>query len=260
MSIILQSRLPFAPWMSPVTARLPGAQPVVGPWLAVDDAYAGQMTRRDQLITEVPQDVLATLPEGQDAAAELYAMLLDLLRDMPGFRIGTVEAERPDGQTVALDASDPLRTLGRLVQEDLCLMERVGDEQVLTAAALCFPASWTLAQKLGHPMMRIHEPVETYTDDVARRVQRLFDAIRPGQMLWRANALVYDDPTLHQPRLEGVRRPKSRHGLYLRSERQSLRRLPLTGAVVFAIHTYVVRMEDLEPEARAGLAGAGLLP
>jgi hypothetical protein len=74
-------------------------------------------------------------------------------------------------------------------------------------------------------------------------VQRLFDGIRSGRPLWRFNALNYADPTLHQPRSESDRRPE-RHddtAAYLRSERQSLWRLPRTQAVVFGIHTFVVK-------------------
>ena len=48
---ILQSRLPFAPWMDPRTARLPGILPVEGAdWLRVDDAFALQMAERDARI------------------------------------------------------------------------------------------------------------------------------------------------------------------------------------------------------------------
>ena len=43
----------------------------------------------------------------------------------------------------------------------------------------------------------------------------------------------------------------------MRSERQCLVRLPQTGAVVFAIHTYVVRMADLTQAERDGLARSG---
>nr|MCU0911011.1 DUF3445 domain-containing protein [Paracoccaceae bacterium] len=43
----------------------------------------------------------------------------------------------------------------------------------------------------------------------------------------------------------------------MRCERQCLVRLPVTGAVVFSIHTYVVEAAGLPPEARAALpAGA----
>ncbi len=61
--------------------------------------------------------------------------------------VGPDRVRRPDGVEVRLDSRFPLVTLGRLVQEDLCLMEKQGEESVLTGAILCFPASWTLGQK-----------------------------------------------------------------------------------------------------------------
>ena len=256
---ILQSRLPFAPWMEPRTWRLPGIVPA-GPddWLTVDDAFAAQMAERDRLIAERPDKVLGMVERARPAAEELLAAVLARLRATPGYAVGAEAVRRPDGATVALEPAEPMRVLGRLVQEDLCLLDHDGTESVLVAAALCFPASWTLAEKLGRPMLRIHEPVTHYTEDVARRVQRLFDAIRPEQPLQRWNALVYDDPELHQPRLEGQRRPRPVRRDYLRSERQVLLRLPQTRAVVFSIHTWVVEIGNLEPAARDAMGAAGL--
>jgi dimethylamine monooxygenase subunit A len=254
MTPILQSRLPFAPWMDPRTARLPGILPLDGDdWTLVDDAFAGQMAERDRLIAERPILVHALQDRARPAAMELYQTILDALRNRPGYSVTPQSVRRPDGETVQLNPDQPLLTLGRLVQEDLCLLEQAEAEHVLTGAILCFPASWTLAQKLGRPMTQIHIPVESYTTEIARRVQRLFDAVRPEQPLWRANSLIYDDPTLHQPRLEGQRRPRPVTKTYARSERQCLIRLPQTRAVVFAIHTYVVRMTDLAPDVAQGL-------
>lgn len=254
MTPILQSRLPFAPWMDPRTARLPGIIPLEGDgWIAPDDAYAGQMAERDRLIAADPDKVHALLPQGRAAAAELYDRVLAKLAGMEGFRLGRDAALRPDGVEVPLDPDAPLLTLGRLVQEDLCLMEAQGGEHVLTGAILCFPASWTLAQKIGKPLTGIHVPVEGYEGDLARRVQRLFDAIRPEQPLMRFNVLLYDDPTLHQPRTEFTPRPRPEFNIYLRSERQCLLRLPQTRAVLFSIHTFVVRVAELTEAERAGL-------
>jgi len=259
MTPILQSRLPLAPWMHPNVARLPGVHPVTGDdWLAVDDASAGQMVRRDDLIATSSDKVLGLLPEGRASAEELYDLILTRLRGQPGYTITDTHATRPDGQTIPLDRTDPFRTLGRLVQEDLCLLEKQGDEHVLTGACLCFPASWTLAQKLGRPLMGIHRPVPSYDADMGRRVQRLFDALRPEQPLWRMNSLVYVDPELHQPKPEDAPRTDRRGGQYLRAERQTLLRLPQSRAVLFAIHTYVVRLSDLTAEERAGLQTARL--
>ncbi|MEO1734189.1 MAG: DUF3445 domain-containing protein, partial [Pseudomonadota bacterium] len=154
------------------------------------------------------------------------------------------------------DHTDPMATLARLVQEDLCILQKRGDEHVLTAAALCFPAGWTLAEKFLKPLVRIHVPIERYDANVAKRVQRLFDGVQAGRPLWRFNALWYDQPDLHQPRLERDKqdRPSSRTGRYLRSERQIVLRLPQSDAVVFSIHTYVLSPESVTAQFGAQAA------
>ncbi len=254
---ILQSRLPFLPWIDPRTRRLPGILPVEGDeWLRVDDAFGPQMALRDRLIAERLEAVHAVSADRMASVWELYGTVLAKLALTPGYRVGETSVLRPDGVEVALDRGAPLVTLGRLVQEDLCLMEARGEEYVLTGAVLCFPASWTLAQKIGRPMTGIHEPVAPYTEDIARRVHRLFEAIRPEQPLWRMNYLTYDDFVLHQPRLEGERRPRPEGHVFVRCERQCLVRLPVTRAVVFTIHTYVVEANTLTEAEFAALREA----
>ncbi|MGR3813194.1 MAG: heme-dependent oxidative N-demethylase family protein, partial [Cognatishimia activa] len=148
---------------------------------------------------------------------------------------------RPDGRAVALNYKDPLGTLAQLVQEDFCILQKQGNEHVLTGALLCFPASWTLAEKFMRPLVRIHKPVRSYDANIAKRVQRLFDGVRVGRPVWRFNALHYADAELFHPRTEDApREDDHREQSFLRSERQVIMRLPETDAVVFAIHTYVV--------------------
>lgn len=255
MDPILQTSLPFAPWMDSAAMRLPGIRPVdPADWLIADEAFAGQMALRDRLIADRADAVLALDPAARPAATELVETIATAVAERPGYRLSGDAITRPDGITVALEGDHPMAVAGRLVQEDLCILERRGQEHVLTAAVLCFPASWTLAEKVGRPLPGIHEPVESYDNDIGKRVQRLFDAIRPGQVLMRANALLYADPGLHQPRREGERRPRPAAGApaFMRSERQCLVRLPRTGAVVFSIHTFVLRYADLTAEQRAG--------
>ncbi|MFN3645852.1 MAG: heme-dependent oxidative N-demethylase family protein [Gemmobacter sp.] len=252
MTPVLQRHLPQMPWMQPATARLPGIQPVApGDWLRLDEAFAGQMAERDRLIRDCPQVVHALLPEAEAPARELLDRVLTELPTLGGYELAEGTVRRPDGVAVALNRDAPLLTLGRLVQEDFAIHTPEGREHALTGAILCFPASWTLAEKIGRRLTGIHAPVQVYDAQVAARVQRLFDAIRPEQPLWRANALLYQDPALHQPRRENERRPKPAERNYLRSERQCLVRLPQTGAVVFSIHTTVVHVDDVPPEALA---------
>ena len=219
-------------------------------WLVFDDAYAGQMARREALFKQNRSDVLQIDESAQPAAQELLSTVLDFLADArAGFQISSKHVQCPDGRIVLIDPADPMLTLGRLVQDDFCILQKPSgfDEHILTAAILCFPANWRLAQKFMRPLTHIHVPVEEYTDDIAKRVQRLFDGIKVGRPMWRHNALWYSDPELFQPARGGTN-PKpvgGGTGPYMRSERQTLLRLPLTGAVVFGIHTFLVRAKDL---------------
>lgn len=253
---VLQDGLPDAPWCDPVAWRLPGIQPIdPGGWLIRDEAFAGQLALRDRLIETREDEVHALLPEALPAARECLDIALDTFASDAGYRIGLNAVRRPDGVTVPLDRAAPFLTLGRLAQADICLMENRAGSHVLTGAILCFPAYWTLAEKIGKPLEPIHRPVRRYTADVSRRVQRLFDAIRPERALWRANAHLHRDPDLFTPKREAEpeRRCSLDEARYVRSERQVLRRLPATSAVVFTIHTRMVPVEKLSDEQRAAL-------
>ncbi len=141
------------------------------------------------------------------------------------------------------------------MQEDFCILQKQGGEHVLTGALLCFPASWTLSEKFMQPLTMIHVPVDSYDDGMAKRVQRMFDMVRPEQPLWRANALFYVDPALYQPRsIDDARERGGQDAPYIRSERQTILRLANTDAIVFSIHTYQIRRESLTADQAATLA------
>lgn len=237
---VLQKCLPYDP-LAP--RPLPGIQPLdPKSWLIRDDAFAGQMACRDRLLRMRRTEVLAIDPCAHAAAGELLDLVL-----ASAYPKASDHVIRPDGARVAIDRADPMGTLGRLVQEDLCILQKQGGEHVLTAAVLCFPASWTLDEKFMQPLLRIHVPVDTYDSTMARRVQRLFDGVQVGRPLWRFNALWYADPALFHPRRENDPRDKSEvdNPPYLRSERQCVVRLPRTDAVVFSIHTYILARMDV---------------
>ncbi|UUV04896.1 DUF3445 domain-containing protein [Ruegeria sp. YS9] len=235
MTRILQNKIPYD---VENPRALPGIQPAtMENWLHQDEAFADQMRRREEILSERRDDVLALDPGAKPAAVELLDLVL-----MQTYSTAVAEAARPDGVSVAIDRDRPLDTLCRLVQEDFCILQKRGNEHVLTGAILCFPASWRLSEKFMRPLIDIHVPVESYDANVAKRVQRLFDGIQPGRPLWRFNALWYEDPELFQPRSASEPREirDRRQASYLRSERQTLLRLPKTNAVVFSIHTYVL--------------------
>ncbi|WP_322866188.1 DUF3445 domain-containing protein [Aquicoccus sp. G2-2] len=243
--MILQERLPYDP-LAP--RPLPGIAPLdPEQWLRVDEAYAGQMAERERLIEGHRAAVIVLDESARDMAEELLDEVVAAVLALPGFSRSGDTITRPDGGTVVLCRDDPLATVGRLCQEDLCLLDKRGDEHVLVGACLCFPASWSLEEKFMRSLIGIHVPVAPYDADIARRVQRLCDGVQPGRPLWRFNALWYEDASLHQPRRENGRRAErhAKEAPYLRSELQTLRRLAKTKAVVFGIHTFVLHKANV---------------
>ncbi len=257
-SEICQTRPRICAWMDPRTERLPGINPLANEdWLFRDDVFAEQMAYRDWLVEHQRDAVFKVLDDVRPAAEELLGVITDVLAGRDGYELGKKYVERPDGVRVALEDDHPLLIAGRLTQHDLCVMEKCGNEHVLTGASLFFPSSWSLDEKVGHPLITIHVPIEVYTDDIAARVQRMFDMIRVDRPLWRANTLIYTNPDLHQPRRSGTREaPTSDQKLWLRSEFQGLKRLPETNAIIFSIHNSVVPFEKLTEEEQSSLTAS----
>lgn len=252
--IVLHDRLAVAPWMDPALSRLPGVKPLeLKDWLIRDEVFAGQMALRDKLIQTREHAVHQMLDRAREAGQECLHVVLDSLREDPGYAIKADQVMRPDGVTVAIDQSAPLKTVGRLIQADVCLMQDSPDGHVLSGAILCFPGGWTLTEKIGRALTSIHVPVPHYDASVEPRVERLFNAIRPDQPLWRANAFPVHEPLLFHPKSEADP-PEIRHekpgGTFIRSERQALRRLPESRAVVFTIHTIMIPMDRLTDAQR----------
>ena len=221
--------------------RLPGIAPArPGDWLRVDHAYEGQMRCRTALLNGRPAHVFQCLPQATGAAEELLQTALELMQAAPelGFAVTTDSITRPDGGRVAR-TGHPLMILGQVLQQDLCLLQQQHTEHVLTGAVLCFPSNWYLSEKIGRPLSVIHDPVAEYDANIAKRVQRLFDGVQVSRPIWRFNQLWHESSDLFQPERIPPTLPPAQRPFY-RTERQTLFRLPLSKAVVFSIHTYVM--------------------
>lgn len=228
---------PGPPWLTLGTRGLRADD-----WLLVDDDRARDLALKRALLTERHDEVFAALrsPEVDEASAEVLALVVDAVGTAP---------ER---------GLHPLDTAGRLIQEDLCLLIDRDGSPHLDAASLCFPSYWRLRDKLGRPMAEVHEPVAHYTDELAARVDRFLAALRPDRSVWRRNWSIHDDPTYFLPAPTPSHDVDPPDALWLRSERQTLRRLPRTGAILFTIRTQQVPLAAVaeRPEVARGLAAA----
>ena len=249
---------PYAPFLEPRTARPPGLSPLdPAEWLAFDPDYPQQMTQRDRLIAEQPDLVLAATEDAGEALEELRETVLTALATRLEWRVGADAVRRPDRESVPLDLPTvPL--IGRLLQEDMLLMAPGDPEYRLIGGVLCFPSRWSFAEKLGRPLTEIHRIVPGYADELAARVNRVFHAVAPERPLIRVNWAVHPTPALHQPKVKTMGAPAVPVSgrFWLRTERQTLRRLPRTRAVAFGIKLTVTPLQALTPLQRAGLGVA----
>ena len=148
--------------------------------------------------------------------------------------------------------------------EDLCLLQPDGDGQYrLTAGAVAFPTDWRLADKMGLPLTAIHAPIHGYAEQLAAGVDHFCRTLAPGPIFGRANwFIVADAGWRYLPedapaaRFAHVTAANAGETLFVRCERQTLRRLPRTGAVLFTIGVYVARLDRLSAATVGRLANA----
>jgi hypothetical protein len=209
-------------------------------WLVRDHAADGELALRRRLFDEQAPLVFACTPAAEAAAVETA----DLVKDSMQARGHQRDPDLADHH--------PLVRAGLSVQEDLCLMVQRDDAWHLEGALLCFPSLWSLPEKLGRPAAEIHAPVAHYAEELSSRVDSFFNrmatgklAIRrnlspwPACLLWMPTADV--DPSLWDPPPDEPDQPR----LWLRSERQTLQRLPTTGAILFTIRVQMAAVAVL---------------
>ncbi len=165
----------------------------------------------------------------------------------------TADAEAEAAEMIGSDHSD-LAAAARTVWEDLCLVQTPpgGGVPVLSSAAVAFPTDWHPAAKLGQPLAQVHAPIHGYAEQLSAGVDHFIATLRPDQIFGRANWFVVPTPDWRYvpqdasaTRFAHVTADTAGETLFVRCERQTLRRLPRTGAVLFTIGVYVSPLAPL---------------
>lgn len=202
-------------------------------WLEVDIHRDDELEQKRQLLASSYDVVVATNPAGDAGSTEVFHEVVAFLT-----------TNHPDISVAVARDEHPVVAAARLVQEDLCVLVH-SDTWRLQAACVCFPSRWNLASKLGTTLDDIHRPVPLYDVELMRPTNAFFDRLRSDRSFWRLNWTLIDSPALHQP--TAARR--SPHGdltdWFFRVERQTLRRLAESDAIIFTIHNYVASAKEL---------------
>lgn len=242
---------PASPWADPPWARPPGF--AIGlrrigraDWL--EGGEARPWARKDRLFRAVPDKVWGETEgsrPGQAEAADLVARALGL---------------RPRA-----NLHPPLLAAARRVPDDLVLMERRAGDWAVSALSLSAGSFFTADEALGRDLATLHGPVPGFADRFLVRVRRIFDNLPADDIVERRNWSVVAWRGLYAPEAAAARRRALRQrprrpgaGLYIRCERQTLRRLPLTGGLLFTIRIHLTPLRALaaDPQAVAVFARA----
>jgi hypothetical protein len=230
--------LPFMDGPTPTDAsafrwRL-GVRPLdLADWIELgpdaDDAIAAKAI----LNAEHPDTVFAVLDDVEPESGEVAVALVEHLRKRWSGRYGRAR----------LDPSlHPLDAAARLVPEDLVLLVERDGRLVFGGGSVCFPNRWDLRSKLGLSMAGVHAPVAQLNEQLEAPIDSFFDRLTPDRSFWRLGWGILDTPDWYTP-VDGTAAPRpvdpAPDQFFLRVERETLRRFPMTNCVLFTIRTYV---------------------
>lgn len=244
--------LTFAPYAQPPGHKRSsgpqlGLRPIAAAdWLIDSPERESRLAEKARLMAQCPALVFQALPGTEAAQAEALETLRAHLR-LP---------------SPAVESSAPLDAAAHLVEEDLCLLQPIAGEYRLTAASVASPSYWRLADKIGKELLAIHDPVPALRARIGTRMRQFFHSLPPGRIFMRGNWFIHASKALFRLP-EDLRPPRAGEPfalerLYLRCERQTLRRLPKSGAVLFTIRVDVDPLAALaeRPDLAADLHAA----
>lgn len=260
-------RPPYLPFVSGQWRMVPGLAALdLQTWIEIDQALADELALKEQLLRKRYTEVFASLPGSELAQAEVLELLLThLCHYFPQYY------DREENQIRNLVTQQvwrftdfeaaPLDLAGRLIQEDVCLLQPGQSGYELVAASVCFPSHWRLADKIGRCMGQIHTPVPGYAEKLRSPLDRFFEQLKVDRPVWRTNWSIADSPDLFLPPSTSdqsggtIDASNAGEKLWIRVERQTLRRLANTGHILFTIRTHIYPFRVLEayPDAASGL-------
>ncbi|KAI9778749.1 MAG: mannosyltransferase [Peltula sp. TS41687] len=248
-------------------------------WIELDNQFLKYHSDKARRIEERGAKCCKTAPEAYDGAVELLEELCDYLpqRYPSLYRKSAIGIDNlVTGEKFNIIESplveDPMTMAARLIQDDLALMfERPDGQYYLLAGAILLPGFWRLEDKFGMPLSEIHTSgdVPGFKEKLEKGMTNFFRRVQPSNPVLRNNYFLQVDSDLAWSHSIGdedsdgigwftAEKNRAVQHHWLRSERQSLRRLPRSGAVVFTIRTYFHPVTEIakEPYVPGRLAAA----
>ncbi|KAL1963663.1 hypothetical protein VTN77DRAFT_7984 [Rasamsonia byssochlamydoides] len=243
-------------------------------WLTIDKNYMKEHQVRDALLRDERENVFQCLPESREACAEALEEVTKFLCErFPSMfekkKRGseTVIHNKKTGETFVFggksNTMEPLEIAVRLTMEDLSILMKNDDgEYYLAASASLFPVGWRVQDRIGWTISQLHGPVPQWHEKIGHSVNKFMCRLTPESPMERSNYfLEIRQPgedlssTLFRPDglMEQDVSPLA-DDILIRRERQTFRRLPRTGALVFSVKTTLTTLSELPLQEVQNLA------
>ena len=231
-------------------------------WIETDERMPEYLSEKDRLLSHQRGDLFMAEEDTVEAQREVLELLLSNLAERQPDSYRHAEGRitiLATGTSYLVDdfSHCPLELASRLVQEDFVIMRPGEAGHRIVAACVCFPSEWSLREKFGKALADVHVPVPGLGRGTrnADMIERIFGNLRADRPVERYNWFLLRNPALFLPELEytkgGLFDADGTPKIWLRVERQTLRRLPASGDILFTIRICIDPFERLRSHADA---------
>lgn len=234
--------------------------------MELEQNYVATMEARQTLLEEHGDLVYFTDPGSELACRELMEMLIQFVckRYPQYFSLENdsmiLHNRLLNTRTNLLDTA-PLKVVFENIPEDYAIVMRNENDgfYYLRAAMVCSSVGWDIGMNRGKPLRDIHQHVPDYAEKMAFSMDRFFAKMAVDQPIQRCSWSLEDHaPLFSSPRMvdnwersafaDNKEALKIEH-VKLRCDYQTLRRLPLSGAIVFNFKAVFTPLTELRDEA-----------
>lgn len=231
-------------------------------WLEIDDSFVPEIQKKQSLFRSKREQVFNQTTKSYQAQVELLEVIKKHLTHYYDnyFRFNKDEIYiKIKGKSLKISEkiTNPLEISSFLVQEDLLVMlPNKNQSYNLEAASLCAPSNWSLKEKFNNSLLEVHKHVPDYKENISKRVNNIFNRLEKKRIFERFNWSIYDSPKLFQPkksktevvRIKSINKSNAGEKLFIRVERQTIRRMPKTKAIIFTVRVHVSPLHSIKDD------------
>jgi hypothetical protein len=231
-------------------------------WLEVENTYVSRVKERQELFQKHGNMVLDYLPGSELACKELMEMCLEFYCA----RYPTYFSLSPDkkvfdnrllGTKTEIKRYHPLHVLLNNVPEDFAIVLRNEEDGMyyFRAGVICSALGWSVSSKIGMQLKDIHKPIPDYKEKMSFSMDRYFSKMPTNCPIQRGSwGLEVGTPLFmppghpHEKLREVQKQDLTIEQCYLRVDWQTLRRLPLSGGIVFNFKALFTPVQEFRDE------------